>query len=317
MKYRFLIFLVFFLSVHNAISQSLEELRQLSLPLITIETENGIEPECEYIKAPEGCWGQSITNATKVPGQMCIFYNGKQIYNSGKFLEGECGLTIKIRGNSTAYSQKKPYKLKLQNKADLISIIEEYKTPENIFNNSPVKNNEAKDKEWLLICDNHCNLNTAIALSVCNILRIDWVQRFQYVNLIFNGDYRGVYILQESVKAGEHRVPVSLQEGGFIIENDAYWWKENDYFMTSFIRKPLAYTYKDPESKSLSQTDKDYIQNCVNLMELSILKDNYQDYIDITSFAKWLLAHDILGTYDSGGSNIFLSKYNHSDTTKF
>ena len=47
----------------------------------------------------------------------------------------------------------------------------------------------------------------------------------------------------------------------------------------------------------------------MNDVESSILDGTYPQRIDVNSFAKWLLLHDIIGTYDSGGSNMYLSLY--------
>ena len=120
------------------------------LPTVMIETVNGEELTCELVQAPEGCLGQSIRNANKVGAKMVIVQDGQTLYDSGDYQESEKGVTIKIRGNSSAYKRKKGYKLKLQKKADLLG------------------RNDAKyeDKEWVLITDERTSLNTLIGLKV-------------------------------------------------------------------------------------------------------------------------------------------------------
>lgn len=39
----------------------------------------------------------------------------------------------------------------------------------------------------------------------------------------------------------------------------------------------------------------------------------YEDYIDISSWVRWMLAHDVLGSYDQAGSNKFIVKPGDSD----
>jgi hypothetical protein len=51
-------------------------------------------------------------------------------------------------------------------------------------------------------------------------------------------------------------------------------------------------------------------------MEASLMNATYTEYIDVESFANWMLAHDILGDIDAAGSNIFLTKYDDSSTSK-
>ena len=43
-------------------------------------------------------------------------------------------------------------------------------------------------------------------------------------------------------------------------------------------------------------------------MERSVSQDDYPQYIDVESFAKWALAQDILGVRDYYGTNMFLMK---------
>ena len=51
-------------------------------------------------------------------------------------------------------------------------------------------------------------------------------------------------------------------------------------------------------------------------MEESLSNGNYESYIDIMSFAKWILVHDIIGTRDSWGSNMFIKKYDNTDNSQ-
>ena len=55
-----------------------DSIHSLGLPVMTIETEDGEEPTCERADPPEeeGAVGMGITNATKVPGRLCITLGG-------------------------------------------------------------------------------------------------------------------------------------------------------------------------------------------------------------------------------------------------
>lgn len=142
---------------------SFEQLRDLGLPLIEITTINGEDPTCEYVDHPEGATGSSITNATKVPGRCRIWFHDDCIYDSGDYQKDESGITIKIRGNTSAYPDKKPYKIRLQKKADLL------------FRTDPVY----KDKDWVLLKgqsaftnENEMNLNTLIGNKMNQIVNM-------------------------------------------------------------------------------------------------------------------------------------------------
>ncbi|MBR1403956.1 MAG: CotH kinase family protein, partial [Treponema sp.] len=263
------------------------------LPVVQIDTVDGEEPTCDYVSCPPGENGAGITNATKVPSRMKIFKFGENsaIYDSGEYVKKESGLTVKIRGNTSAYSAKKPYKLKLQKKADLL---------ENLLGRTEKK---YKDKEWLLLKDG-TSLNTFVGMTVADIAGTPWTPEFAYVNVVINGSYRGVYMLIEAISQSEGRIDVA--DDGYIIERDAYWWNEDVYFATGLNQK---YTFKYPDDEDITQEQIDFIQDYMNALESHVKDGTYEDYIDTESFARWQLIHDILGTWDSEGSNIYMSKY--------
>lgn len=282
---------------------NVDELRLLGLPLIVITTIDGEEPTCDYVDHPEGAVGQSITNATKIPGRCVIWNNNQCIYDSGDFINGESGITIKIRGNTSAYSEKKPYKLKLQKKEDLL------------FRNDPLY----KDKDWVLLKgqvaygdENDATLDVIIGNKISQILGMQWTPQCQYVNVMVNGDYRGVYILSETIKSSPGRINVD-KKTGYIIEHDSYWWNEPLYFETGWGG---MYTFKYPEADDITTEQIDFIKDKITEAENAMWADTYDELIDVNSFAAWLLAHDILGSSDGAGTNMYLTMYDNTPSSK-
>lgn len=268
------------------------------LPIVKINTVNGEEPTAEYAYAPNRDYGRGITNATKVPASMQIIdTTGSVVYESGEYEKGNSGLTIKLRGNTSVDLEgKSSYKLKLQKKADLLA---------------PLISRSGKsfqDKEWILHKD-ATTLNTIIGFWVCDIAGVPWTPKLSFVNVFINNDYRGLYLLMEAVNRNESRVDVS--KDGYIIERDAYWWNEDVMFTTSGYGQKYTFKYPDDDKITIDQIS--YIKNFVDVLEWHVGYGTYDDYIDVESFARWLLVHDFLGTLDAAGSNIFMSKY---DTTK-
>jgi hypothetical protein len=98
----------------------IDSLIATGLPLVSITTVDEEEPTCDYVSAPEGSLGMSITNATKVPGRVMVILRGDTVFDSGEYEKDVSGMTIKIRGNSSAYSEKQPFKIKLQQKGDML-----------------------------------------------------------------------------------------------------------------------------------------------------------------------------------------------------
>jgi hypothetical protein len=271
------------------------------LPMVKVMTVDKEAPTCEFVSAPEGCMGQSIRNATKVGGRMTITQNGQTLYDSGDYVEELSGMTIRIRGNSSAWKDKRAYKIKLQQAADLLE-----RGDDQTF----------ADKEWLLINDETRQLNTMVGLKVNELLNLQWTPRFRFVNLTLNGDFQGLYLLIESVKRKTSRLNVS--KSGYIVEFDPYWWNEDVWFETLMTAsKDAKFTFKYPDTKDILPERIDSIRNYINAFDDGLVnKNQFAEYIDSTSFAAWMLAQDILGNYDAHGSNIFITKYDDTKDSK-
>ena len=107
---------------------------------------------------------------------------------------------------------------------------------------------------------------------------------------------------------------MNVEESGYIFEYDAYWWNENVYVKSPTLLWPLHYTFKYPDSDDITEEEIQYFTNMITTVEKSLDDGTYPDYIDVSSFASWMLAHDILGNSDGGGSNMYLTK---KDSTSF
>lgn len=277
---------------------TLSEIIALGLPVLYVETVDHEEPTCDYVTAPPGAMSSSIANATKVHGRLIVYNRIADVdsvmYDSGEFEEDVSGMTIKIRGNKSAYDVKKPYKIKLQKKFDLM-----------FGGNDAVY----KDKEWLLLRDDF--MTTIRGLKVNEVVGMTWTPRHRFVNLIINNRYRGAYLLCESIKRNpDCRLNVD-KNCGYIFEFDPYWWNEPVYVKSS--RYPsYSYTFKYPDDEDITEDQLAYMLSLVTAYERSLQNGTYTDYIDVKSFAGWCLIHDILGTKDAGGTNMFYTKY---DTT--
>ena len=98
----------------QAANTNIDSILNIGLTCVTVTTVDGEEPTCEVVRSPEGCTGIGIRNATKVPGRIRLQKGDRILYDSGEYVGKESGMTIKIRGNtSAAAAGKKPYKIKL------------------------------------------------------------------------------------------------------------------------------------------------------------------------------------------------------------
>lgn len=275
-----------FMSATPVGAQSLEELQQIGIPLLQIETAGQVEPTCDYVHSPDGYLGNAIANPTKVPGRMKIYKGKDVLYDSGEYVDDESGMKIRIRGNTSAYHRKKPYKINLEVKADLL-----FRGNDEVF----------ADKEWVLLRTG-TDLHTQMGSAVSHLVGMQWTPAWQYVNVVMNGEYRGLYILIESVKRNPLcRLNVDAAQG-CIIEYDAYIWNEEFYIPSAFTNV-LGWTFKYPKADGLPKWKRQYIESLINAYEEGLMNYSYESVIDMQSFARWILGHDILGTSDQGGTN--------------
>lgn len=254
------------------------------LPIISIDTRNGKTPTFEMAEKPHGVLGQTSINNEVLECEMKMFSNGVKIANSrAKF---------RVRGNTSVQYVNKPYKLELNSAADLLEL-----------------GNAYADKEWVLLNQGN-SLNTYFVTVLANSLNVEWQPRIRYVNLVLNGEWQGCYILSESVKRSRHRVNIS--KSGFLFEYDPYFWRPNTiYFRTADMSKAYGYTFKYPKKKNLNQRDMDNLRDYLQKFEdcLKNKDEHYTDYIDLDSFATWIVVHDVIGTLDGAGSNMYFYKY--------
>ena len=302
--YVFLLAVSIFIAKGQDTDFSMEKIKGIGLKVVQIETINNEEPTCDFVEAPEGCMGMTSVNASKVPCRIVIMLLNDTLYDSGEYNQSVSGATIKINGNTSAYFSEDgnwPFKIKLQIKQDLL-----FRQDEQRF----------ADKEWRLIKD-AITMKTIVGLKISELLHFPWTPAYTPCNVFINGDYRGCYLLIESVERNKDcRIDVDKQSG-YIIERDPYWWKENKYFVSDFFASNQAYrwTWKYPDEDDATDEQEEYIKQFICQAEQSIKDGTYENYIDIESFARWILANDILGCKDSGGTNLFVSKYDGNPTS--
>ena len=275
----------------------LAKVRAMGLPVVEINTVNREFPHYYSIDAPEGCYGHSITGATKVPGRVTISLGDSLMFDSGEYEEDVSGMRVNIRGNYTARMPKKPYKVKLEKKNDML------------------RRGDARfyDKNWLLLTTQ--DIKADVGSKVAEMLGMPFVAAFEHVNLIFNGEYKGNYLLMESVRRNTD-CRINISKDGYIFEYDPYYWNEDVAVPSSIIQSYSQYTFKYPDPDEITEEQIALFTDMIYKVENSLLDGTYPAYVDVGSFAAWVLANDLLGTNDWAGCNKFMTKYDNTEATK-
>lgn len=214
-------------------------------------------------------------------------------YQSTAVLAGE----IRGRGHSTWEWPKKPYKIKLEEKAPLLGMEEA--------------------KRWVLISNyaDESLLRNTVAFEMARTLdSFRFVPHAIPVDLYMNGIYQGVYTLGEQLEVKSSRLAIDdslesvntgylLEIGGADTKDDKEGW---DYFnlpsgcgINIKIKSPD--TDPDPnEEYNWTQEHFDYIYKYVCKADAAITTlTDYDDYIDVDSFIDWFILHELTYNLDS------------------
>lgn len=203
---------------------------------------------------------------------------------------------IRGRGNATWGYAKKPYRIKLDEKASILGM------PAN--------------KDWVLLAE-YCDkslLRDKYLFTASELAGMPYTIRSQHVEVYINGFYVGLYLLTEVVEEAKNRV--NIEKEGFIIESDNYWYNEPLNFKTD--KRGVRYTFKypDPDDEIAAGDDNyNYIVNFMNLFESVLYSEDYRDpekgyrrYIDAESFARWYLVQELLGNIDTNPYYVLRSR---------
>ena len=196
-----------------------------------------------------------------------------------------CELTnMKGRGNSTWAAPKKPYAIKFDKKKSLMDLPE--------------------DKSWVLLANYYdaTLLRNDLAFFMGNeISTLDWTPHYQQVDLILNGQYKGIYQLGEKVKISKKRVNVG--DDGFLLEVDAKADANEVTFNVTHIGQPI--NIKEPDVV-VDGEDYNYIVDYLTNADAVLFSENwldaedgYKKYIDMSSFVDWYLINEIAKNNDA------------------
>lgn len=203
---------------------------------------------------------------------------------------GVLSAKIRGRGHSTWEWPKKPYKIKLEEKASILGM-----TP---------------SKEWALIANyaDESLMRNLVAFDMARYMgTFSFTPKAVPVNMYLNGVYQGVYTISEQVEAKESRLRIDYREDtpntGYLLEiggaDHDTEIKGLQYFdLPSGCAMDIA--IKSPKDEKLTQENYDYIYKFMCLADEAVTTLNgYETYIDVDSFIDWFLLHELTYNLDS------------------
>ncbi|MBE6003272.1 MAG: hypothetical protein E7232_04160 [Lachnospiraceae bacterium] len=221
---------------------------------------------------------------------------------------------IELRGNSSRHFEKKQYKIKLLNESG--SEIEE-----------PLLGMEA-DEDWIL-CNSILDasyIRSYIAMNIGGIV-MPFTPEVRFCELVYKtGDsyeYKGLYLLMESVKKGKGRVNIATYKGNplnlsYIVDRDRYDTTATmlstyasdrqlcyGWFDLRYPKNELA----DPDTIKAIETEISEIETALYSDDPKIFK-NYEAMINVDSFVDYMVVNEFLMNYDAGEHSTYYYRDN-------
>ena len=226
---------------------------------------------------------------TEIPSKD-YYLEGTLAVNGRGGYEDYTGKTeVKGRGNSTWGYPKKPYRLKLNKKAEICGL--------------------GKAKNYVLLA-NHLDptlMLNSVAFKIGRLLELPFTNHAIPVDVVLNGIYKGSYLLTEQIEVKENRV--DLDENNSVMwELDSYWDDEPKFKSTAFN---LPVMVKDPDltTEQFEYWKKDFNAFTTQFAKEPLEGNSYVDMIDIESVAKFLITFNLVHNMEiNHPKSVFLHK---------
>lgn len=255
--------------------------------------------------------GRPVTSVTEsVPGTYWLDPKGTPGCEAVGSREAPLPLQVRGRGNYTWIAHdKKPYKLRLDQKQSLLGM------PRN------------RHYALLACAGNGMSefLKNAVGFEASRRVGLAFTPRQQPVELVLNGEYRGLYLLTETVRVGKNRVNITEQPngatdpatvaGGWLVEIDnttaANTLLVHEQGSTANIDNWLRITPHAPDSLSAEQ--KNYLTAAFTAINAAVYGTDtaaclWQRFVDLDTLACFYVMNELVDEVESFRGSCYLHK---------
>jgi hypothetical protein len=250
--------------------------------------------------------GQTIVDEPKITADMGIIYNGAGVRNNAtdpfNHYNGKIG--IEIRGQSSQQFPMKSYSIELWDNAG------------NGINRSLF--GLPSESDWVLYApyNEKTLMHNFLAYTMSREMG-HWAANCRYVEVIINGDYKGIYVFMEKIKRNSGRVNITKLNatdvtgdavtGGYIfsIDKEADGWYSAIRPRFSGNNQTIRYSYVTPKITAIVPEQRNYIKSYVDSFETALNGLQYQDkqtgwrkFADENSFLDYFLVNEISRNVD-------------------
>ncbi len=275
-----------------------------NLPIVIINTDNAEE----------------IPDDPRIFGDMKIIYKGEGVRNymidqtNPAFLNYDGRIDIEIRGSSSQVLDKKQYGFST-------------KLIDNTTNNNVSLLGMPEENDWILngLAFDPSLIRDYLSYNLSRNMG-NYASRTAYCEVVINGVYKGLYVLQEKVKADSGRVNVTKittsqntlpnLSGGYITKSDKTTGGDPvAWTMSSYSGASADFIHELPKPSDVTTQQNSYIFNQFNALKTTSFANNislingYPSVIDVPSFVDFMLSNELASNADG----YQLSTYFHKD----
>lgn len=273
----------------SVLCASAQVLTSSNLPLVIINTN-----------------GQTILDEPKIMADMGIIYNGTGVRNNvtDPFNHYNGKIGIEIRGQSSQMFPMKSYSIELWDVAGNSVDRSLFGLP--------------KESDWVLYApyNDKTLMHNFLAYTLARETG-HWAANCRYVEVMINGDYKGIYVLMEKIKRGSGRVNISKLNatdisgdavtGGYIFsidkEADAWYSAYQPLYSTQGQRIRFSYVYPKitsivPEQQNWLRSYVDSFENAMNGVGYQDKQNGWRRFADEASFIDYFLINELSRNVD-------------------
>jgi hypothetical protein len=262
--------------------------------------------------------GEEIPNEPKISASIKIIKrpNNERNYvtdqNNNNFVDYEGPIQIEVRGSSSSLFSKKQYALTTYDDAGEKDNVKLLGMP--------------KENDWILsgLAFDTTFVRDFVSYKLSNSIG-QYASRAEYCELLLNGEYKGIYMLLEKLKADDSRIDIKKVDeddntlpnitGGYITKADKIEGEEvQAWQMPNYAGWETKYAHEHPKPDEVTTDQHDYIQGVFfDLDQKSLdanisLSEGYPSIIDIPSFLDFILINELASNPDAYQFSTFFHK---------
>ena len=250
------------------------------LPVVYVETEGGkgVYSKTEFVPAS-------------------LYIKGTEEYETLQPVT----CSIRGRGNTTWTWPKKPYLIKLEEKASIFGM--------------------HKHKRWVLLANfmDRSLMRNLVSMKVASMTSLAWTPGCVPVEVVLNGKHQGSYLLIEQVRVDNHRVNITEMKpednagealtGGYLLELDFHYDNEFQWVdprgRCDGMSRGIPFAVKSPDPEEITSAQKNYIKNYIAEVASAIYGDHFADpqngyakYLDVDSFVDYWIVYEVMCNHE-------------------